>query len=84
MFFGDEGQREEHDIPRAHKVEGLHGRKRDTRGLNAGLRSKQGQDEPLGIIRHPTCGLCRNGDNGAPTQEVLFEYRLSFEWTWKS
>ena len=23
-------------------------------------------------------------DNGAPTQEVLLEYRLSFEWTWMS
>ena len=55
MFFGDEGQREEHDKPRArnvgsNEIEGLHGRKRDTRGLNAGLRSKQEQFEPLGIL----------------------------------
>ena len=36
------------------------------------------------VIRHPTCGLSRNGDHGAPTKEVLLEYRLSFERTWKS
>ena len=50
MLLGDEGQREEHDRPRAcdagtNAVEGLHGQKRDTRGLNGGLRSKQGQVE---------------------------------------
>ena len=26
-------------------------------------------------------GLCRNGDNGTRTQEVLVEYRLSIERT---
>ena len=54
------------------------------RGLNAGLRPKQGHVEPWGIIRHPVCGLCRNADNGAPTQKILLDYRLSFEWTWMS
>ena len=54
------------------------------RGLNAGLSPKQGQVESQGIIRHPARGLRRNEDNGAPTQEVLLEYRLSFKWTWKS
>ena len=84
MLLGDEGQREEHDRPRAcdagtNEVEGCYGRKRNTTGLNAGLRSKQGQVEPKGVIGPPTCGLCRNGDSGAPTQEVLLKYRLSFE-----
>ena len=48
MLFGDEGQGKEHDRYGArdvgnNEVEGLHGRKRDTRGPNADLRSKQGQ-----------------------------------------
>ena len=65
MLLGDKGQRGERDRPRAcdagtNEVEGLHDRKRNTRGLNAGLRSKQGQVEPKRVIRHPTCGLCRN------------------------
>ena len=50
MLFGDEGQGKEHDRYEArdvgrNEVEGLPCRKRDTRGLNAGLRSKQGQVE---------------------------------------
>ena len=55
MLLGDESQREEHDRPRAcdagtNEVEGLHGRKRNTRGLNAGSRSKQRQVQPKGVI----------------------------------
>ena len=51
MLLGDEGQREENDRLRAsdagtNEVEGLHGRKRNTRGLNAGLQFKQGEVEP--------------------------------------
>ena len=42
---------------------------------------KQGQVEPKGVVCHPTRGLRRNRDNGTPTQEVLLEYRLSYEWT---
>ena len=89
MFFGEEGQGEEYDRPRAWmlaltRLRELLGRKRDTRGLTAGLRSKQGQVERYGIIRCPARGLCRNRDNGATTQEVLLEYCLSFEWRKKS
>ena len=45
--------------------------------LDAGVRPKQGQTELAGIVCYPTCGLCRNRDNGASSQEVLLEHRLS-------
>ena len=37
----------------------------------------RGQTELEGIVRYPTCGLCRNRDNGPSSQEVLLEHRLS-------
>ena len=44
----------------------------------------RGRLSPRILCANPARDLCRNGNNGTSTQEVLFEHRLSFGRTRES